>query len=278
MKEQLSRFERGRIAGLREAGWTHRRIAAHVGHTISVVCRCFKHWSVEHSHTLRLGSERPRSTDARQDRRIVRPANTVPEHHPEKKSGHMLHLLYHQGPLGTICLQQDSDHVCLWPGYHLNHDTVKYGYSGVVKESTGRVVWRSVVITDETRFCLYSSEGRTRVRRRFGERHLTECIGPRHTGSTSVFMVWRPSVTTRGDILCFCRVKYTVPATLHRLLIPWFCYCFERKVMCFLNRTAHVHIRLLRLNVLLVVYTNCPSPARSPGLSPIEHVQDMMKR
>lgn len=40
------------------------------------------------------------------------------EHHPGTKSGHMLHLLCHQGPLGTVCLQQDYDHVCLWPGYH----------------------------------------------------------------------------------------------------------------------------------------------------------------
>ena len=49
-----------------------------------------------------------------------------PEQHPGKKSVHMLHLLYHQGPLGTVCLQQDSDHVCFWPGYYLHHDTAKH--------------------------------------------------------------------------------------------------------------------------------------------------------
>ena len=56
----------------------------------------------------------------------------------------MLHLLCHQGPLGTICLQQDSGHVCLWPGYHLHHDTIKHGHSGVVKESTGE--WNDAVL------------------------------------------------------------------------------------------------------------------------------------
>ena len=30
--EQLQQFERGRIVGNKEAGWTHRRIAAHVGY------------------------------------------------------------------------------------------------------------------------------------------------------------------------------------------------------------------------------------------------------
>ena len=43
--EQLQPFERGRIVGLREAGWPYRRIAALVGHKVSVVCRCFQKWS-----------------------------------------------------------------------------------------------------------------------------------------------------------------------------------------------------------------------------------------
>ena len=58
----------------------------------------------------------------------------TPEQHPGKKSGHMLHLKYHQGPLGTVCLQQDSAHVFLCSDYHC---TAKHDYSGVVKESTG---------------------------------------------------------------------------------------------------------------------------------------------
>ena len=38
----------------------------------------------------------------------------------------MLYLLCHQGPLGTVCYPADSDHVCLWQGYHLSQDTAKY--------------------------------------------------------------------------------------------------------------------------------------------------------
>ena len=70
--EQLQ-FEEDCIVGLWEAGWTYQQIAAHVGHNVglTVVCRCFQQWSVEHSHTRRPGSGRPRNTDARQDRRIV---------------------------------------------------------------------------------------------------------------------------------------------------------------------------------------------------------------
>ena len=47
------------------------RIAAHVEHIVSVVCRCFQQWSMEYSHTLILGSGRPCSTYACQDQRIM---------------------------------------------------------------------------------------------------------------------------------------------------------------------------------------------------------------
>ena len=50
--------------------------------------------------------------------------------------------------------------------------------------------WRSVVFSDESRLCLYASDGRTRVRRRPGERRLPECIRPRHTDPILGLMVW----------------------------------------------------------------------------------------
>ena len=53
------------------------------------------------------------------------------------------------------------------------------------------VEWRSVVFSDERRFCLYASDGRTLVRRGPDERQLPECIHPRHTGPISGFMVFR---------------------------------------------------------------------------------------
>ena len=52
--EQLQQFERGRIAGLQEAGWTYRRIATHVGYNVSVVCCYFQQWSMKYSHTCTI--------------------------------------------------------------------------------------------------------------------------------------------------------------------------------------------------------------------------------
>ena len=76
-------FERGRIVSLRKSGWTYRRIAA------SVVCRCFQQWSVKYSHTRRPCPGRPRSTNARQERRIVRAVLTAPTASREEIRAHV---------------------------------------------------------------------------------------------------------------------------------------------------------------------------------------------
>ncbi|GFW43796.1 transposable element Tcb2 transposase [Trichonephila clavipes] len=45
--EQLTDFDRGRIIGLREAGWSNRRIGRHLGRSDMVVARCWKQWITE---------------------------------------------------------------------------------------------------------------------------------------------------------------------------------------------------------------------------------------
>ena len=102
---------------------------------------CFLKWSVEHSQIRILGYGRPYSREACQDRRIAGAAVAA----SREEIRHMLHLLCHQGSSGTVCLQQNSDHVSLCPGYHLHHDTDKHGYYGVVKESTGE--WSGALLS-----------------------------------------------------------------------------------------------------------------------------------
>ena len=168
----------------------------------------------------------------------------------------MLHLLYHQGPRKPpACIRtqiiyasgQDTTHTKTPPGTD---------NSGVVKRADWKVEWRSVVFSDESRFCLYASDGRIHVRLRLSDCNFRSTFA-HDTGPTSGFLVWGPSVKTRGHIWYFCRVKQTVPATLHRLLTPCYYHFFDRKVMCFLSITTTVHIGHLRRNMLFVVYNNC---------------------
>ena len=117
--EQLQPFESGDNVDLREAGWTYQLTAADTGHSVLVVRCCFQQWSVEYSHIRRPGSGWQHTTDPVKIDTLCEQW-WPPEQHPGKKFGHMLHLLCHQAPLETICLQQDSDHMCLWADYHLH--------------------------------------------------------------------------------------------------------------------------------------------------------------
>ena len=156
-------------------------------HSISVMCRRFQQWSVKLSHIRRQCSGRPRSTNALQDRCILWADVAAPTAFKEEIRAHVAPAVSPR-TIGNFCLQQDSDHVCFWPGCHLHNDTAKHGYSRVVKEWTGDR--NDVLLSSVMRVgCVYASDGRTTVWRRPGERHLAECTRPRHTGPISGFML-----------------------------------------------------------------------------------------
>ncbi|GFX94538.1 HTH_Tnp_Tc3_2 domain-containing protein [Trichonephila clavipes] len=76
--EQLADFDRGRIIGLREAGWSNRRIGRPLGRSDMVVARCWQQWITEGRVYRRGGSGRPRNTNDREDRAIRRVATSAP--------------------------------------------------------------------------------------------------------------------------------------------------------------------------------------------------------
>ena len=60
---------------------------------------------------------------------------------------------------------------------------------------------------DESRFCLYVSDGHTCVQHRPGERHLSEYIHLQHTGPISGFMVWGAISYNSQSHLVFVQCK-----------------------------------------------------------------------
>ena len=77
--EQMSEFERGRAIGLKEAGWTNRRIARHLCRSDAAIRRCWEEWVNNGRYQRQNGSGRPRATTEREDRAIVRAAVTAPD-------------------------------------------------------------------------------------------------------------------------------------------------------------------------------------------------------
>ncbi|GFW49790.1 HTH_38 domain-containing protein [Trichonephila clavipes] len=66
------------IGGLREAGWSNRRIGRHLGRSDMVVARCWQQWITEGRVYRRGESGRPRNTNDREDRAIRRVATSAP--------------------------------------------------------------------------------------------------------------------------------------------------------------------------------------------------------
>ncbi|GFW59751.1 HTH_Tnp_Tc3_2 domain-containing protein [Trichonephila clavipes] len=75
--EQLSEFERGRIIGLKEAGWANWTIARHMSRSDAANRRCWQEWVDSDTFQYHDCSGRPRVTIDQEDRLIVRSAVTA---------------------------------------------------------------------------------------------------------------------------------------------------------------------------------------------------------
>ncbi|GFX27839.1 transposable element Tc1 transposase [Trichonephila clavipes] len=161
--EQISEFERGRIVGLREAGLSYRAVAARVQHNSSTIMRVSKQWTDE-GRTARKSGSGPRNvTSPPDDRRLVRMAQT-----DRTASSRQLAAQW-------IPLTQNHRHLRLqWANVH----------------RSWRADWQQVVFSHESRFNLWHHDGRIRVMRYAGERHIPECIIERHSRRTPGVTVW----------------------------------------------------------------------------------------
>ncbi|GBN03396.1 hypothetical protein AVEN_6120-1 [Araneus ventricosus] len=69
--QQLTEFERCRVVGLREGGFSFRDIAERLGRNVSTVHDCWQQWSREGTASRKPGSRRSRSTTEREDCRMA---------------------------------------------------------------------------------------------------------------------------------------------------------------------------------------------------------------
>ena len=122
----------------------------------------------EHSHIRRLGSGRPRSIYARQVRWIVRAAVAARKTSRKEFRAYVAPAVSPRIIRNSLLTAELRSHVPLarltFTPRH--HQAVLFWCR---QKDDWRVEWRSVVFSDESRFGLYASGGRTRVRRSPGE-------------------------------------------------------------------------------------------------------------
>ncbi|GFW41086.1 transposable element Tc1 transposase [Trichonephila clavipes] len=220
--EQLTDFDRGRIIGLREAGWSNRRIGRHLGRSDMVVARCWQQWITEGRVYRRRGSGRPRNTNDREDRAIRRAVST-----------------------GFFCRPRATWSV---------------------------TDWRRVIFSDESRFSLSDDDHRTRVWRRTGQRSDPAFIVERHTAISQGVTVWGAiSWDTRSSLVVLqgtLTARRYVDDILTPIVLPMLS---SRPGAIYQQDNARPHTARLSQQCLQG-YDVLPWPARSPDLSPIEHV------
>ncbi|GFV84330.1 transposable element Tc1 transposase [Trichonephila clavipes] len=250
--EQLTDFDRGRIIGLREAGWSNRRIGRHLGRSDMVVARCWQQWITEGRVYRRGGSGRPRNTNDREDRAIRRVATSAP----------------------TTSLASIQRH--LPPSRHPvpSRETIRQCRLDFCRpRATWSVTdWRRVIFSDESRFSLSADDHRTRVWRRTGQRSDPAFIVERHTAISQGVTVWGAiSWDTRSSLVVLqgtLTARRCVDDILTPIVLPMLS---SHPGAIYQKDNARPHTARLSQQCLQE-YDVLPWPARSPDLSPIEHV------
>ncbi|GBM95972.1 hypothetical protein AVEN_7268-1 [Araneus ventricosus] len=237
--EQLTEFERG----LREGSF--RDIAERLGQNVSTVHDCWVRWSRDGTASRRPGSGRPRGTTEREDRRIRRTAvshRTASAAEIRAAVGTTVTQRTVRNRLLDVQLRARRPVACipLTP----RHCRLRRQWCQV--RAQWRAEWRSVVFSDESRFCLGASDGRVLIRRRPGERLQPNCLRPRHTGPTPGVMVWGAiSYDSRSTLVV---IPNTLNANLYvSLVIQPVVLPFKGE---FSNRITLALIPLLYRNVL----------------------------
>ena len=136
------------------------------------------------------------------------------------------------------------------------------------------------MFSDESRFNISYNDGRIRVRRYAGERNLRACILQRHRGPTPSVMVWGAiEYNMRSSLLCI-KGNLNSNRYIREILQP--------EVLPLLQATPHAIFQQdnVRPHVARIVQaffqrqkvSLLPWPSRSPDISPIEYVWDMVVR
>ncbi|GFU02147.1 transposable element Tc1 transposase [Trichonephila clavipes] len=155
--------------------------------------RVSKQWT-DKGRTARKSGSGPRNvTSTREDRRLVRMAQT-------DRTAFSRQLTAQWSTATRVSLYASSIRrrllqrglraripLCRIP-LTQNHCRLRLHWANVHR--SWRADWQQVVFSDKSRFNVWQNDGRIRVRLYAGERRILECIIERHSGRTPRLMVW----------------------------------------------------------------------------------------
>lgn len=279
----LTMFERGRIVGLHEGGVSFREIGRRLNRNHSTVLRCWNAWIAEQAEARRPGSGASRKTTPRKDFLLKHLSMRHRFESATVVAQEWWTAIGRQTSLRTVYNRMESlgfrsYRPLLKLPLTLEHRTARLAWCR--ERERWQEEWKRIVFSDESRFCLWKHDGRIRVRRRGGERDDETCIARRHTAPTMGIMVWGAISYDSRSVLVRIQGTETAASYVEHILRPVmlpFLQGLENGIFQQDNarpHTAHHTRRFLTENNVPLL----PWPARSPDLSPIEHVWDMIGR
>lgn len=280
---RLQTFERDRAIGMLSAGQTVANVARAFNVNPATIVRLRHRFQTTGSVSDAPRSGRPRSLSNADDRYIrlsslrdrFRPATSITNDLNRTRNVNVtaqtVRNRLHQSGLNArrpeIAVQLTDNHRRLrrqWAQMHQRWNMAQ---------------WRTVLFSDESRFNLDFADRRRRVWRRRNERYARCCILEHDRYGGGSVMVWGAVSWNRKSDLVVIDGNLNAQRYVNEILRPNVLPLVRRYNMIFQQDNARPHTaRVSRDFLNNHNIRNLPWPARSPDLSPIEHVWDLLGR
>ena len=277
---QLSDFQKGRLCGLMEAGMTIRDVAERMQITTRTVQKWWHKYLADGNVKRKSGSGRPSLVSCRQKKQLIlkvkrnrfTPVSVIAQ---EMRAAEALNcsmrtarrLVYNAGYKARIPA------VRIPLGYYHRRNRLQWAREHLQWD----VQWHSILWTDESRFALDFHDGRIRVRRLPKERFADCCIVEHDRYGGGSLMVWAGIWWQGRTQLVVINGNLNGERYLNEVVVPHIQPTIQQNNLTVQQDNAPAH----RARIVMATMENLamlPWPARSPDLSPIEHIWDELGR
>lgn len=285
-RNQLSEATKWQIVGMRQGGMSLRQIATRVNVCHSVISRLLKKHRQTGEVKVAAGRGRPKKTDLRDDRRLLRMARQQPFW-----SSNQLRQWWQQTTGVNVSRELVNKRLLAArlrarrpvkrPRLTDNHMRLRLAWAQA-RQNWNLRTWRRVIWSDESRYNLYVADGRLRVRRLPNTALHTQNILTTVAGGGGSVMVWAAFChDQKVDIKVIqgtMNAEKYGRAIIEDTLLP-FLHANPQVDYIYQDDNARPH--RARIVTDLKTQHNIESldwPSVSPDLNPIEHVWDAIGR